>query len=225
MNIFRLALRENTRHRVNLVLVCLIPFPLLLIPANETGFPFGLNLYGLLVFYTAFLLARPIAEDRMKGMILRITASPISTFRYLGSHLAAYFLLLGVQVLLFLAGSALVHQLEGPVYLNLLLLYLSFAVMSTAFAVAWNSLFRSFNLSFGLFAGIGSLMCLVSGISMPLSVIPRSIQRFTMFLPTYWLPYGIDALQTVRYPDLMLAHAILLGYAVVFLLAGTRRKI
>ena len=225
MNIFRLALRENTRHRVNLVLVCLIPFPLLLIPANETSFPFGLNLYGLLVFYTAFLLARPIAEDRMKGMILRIAASPISTFHYLGSHLAAYFLLLGVQVLLFLAGSAFVHRLGVPAYLNLLLLYLSFAAMSTAFAVAWNSLFRSFNLSFSLFAGIGSLMCLVSGISMPLAIIPRSIQRFTMLLPTYWLPYGIDALQALRYPDLMLAHAILLGYAVVFLLAGTRRKI
>jgi ABC-2 type transport system permease protein len=225
MNIFRLALKENSRHKVNLILVCILPFPLLLIPANETSFPFGINLYGLLVFYTAFLLARPVAEDRMKGMILRIAASPVSTFRYLGSHLAAYFLLLGIQILLFLAGSALVHRLEVLVYLNLLCLYLSFAVMSTAFAVAWNSLFRSFNLSFGLFAGIGSLMCLVSGISMPLEVIPLSVQRYTMFLPTYWLPYGIDALQPVRYPDLMLAHAILLAYAVVFLLAGTRRKL
>ncbi|HAE20949.1 MAG TPA: hypothetical protein DCG47_01315 [Spirochaetaceae bacterium] len=225
MSIFTLALKENTRHRINLFLICLFPFPLLLIPTNGVSFPFGINLYGMLIFYTAFLLSRPIAEDRMKGMIVRIAASPISAFQYLSSHLAAYFLLLGLQILLFIAGSAFVHRLEPLVYLKLFSLYISFAVMSTAFSVAWNSLFRSFNLSFGLFAGLASILCLVSGISIPLLIIPQSIQRFAMFLPMYWLPYGIEALRAFRYADMLLAHAILLGYAAVFLLAGTRRKI
>jgi ABC-2 type transport system permease protein len=225
MTIFKLAIKENARHRVNLFLICLLPFPLLLIPSNNYSFPFGINLYGMLILYTAFLLARPIAEDRMKGIMLRIAASPISAFRYLSGHLAAYFLLLGVQILLFLAGSAVVHRLGPQVYLHLFGLYLSFAVMSTAFAVAWNSLFRSYNLSFGLFAGFASIICLVSGISIPLIIIPLSLQRYAMFLPTYWLPFGLDALRAQNYQDLLLAHAILLAYAVVFLLAGTRRKL
>ena len=197
MNIFSFAFKENTRHKVNLFLIGILPFPLLLIPANEYSLPFGVNLYGMLIIYTAFLLARPIAEDRMKGMILRIAASPVSILRYLGSHLAANFLLLGFQILLFIAGSLLVHRLPVATYLILVSLYLSFAVMSTALAVAWNSLFRSFNLSFGLFAGIASLMCLVSGISMPLAAIPLAIQKITMFLPTYWLPYGIAAFREI----------------------------
>lgn len=225
MSVFTLALKENVRQRINLILILALPFPLLLIPANDFSFPFGVNLYGMLIFYTAFLLARPIAEDRMKGRILRIAASPVGILRYLGGHLSAYFALLGLQIALFAAGSAIVHRLEPRVYLLLVPLYLSFAVMSVAFAVAWNSLFRSYNLSFGLFAGLGSLMCLVSGVSMPLAIIPAGVQRFTMFLPMYWLPYGIEALRALRYAELLLSHAILLAYAAAFLLAGTRRRL
>lgn len=225
MTVFSLALKENLRQRVNLILILALPFPLLLIPANDYSFPFGVNLYGMLMFYTAFLLARPIAEDRMKGRIMRIAASPIGIHRYLVGHLSAYFTLLGLQIALFVAGSALVHRLEPRVYLLLGPLYLSFAVMGVAFSVAWNSLFRSYNLSFGLFAGLGSLMCLVSGVSMPLAIIPTGIQRYTMFLPTYWLPYGIDALRAQRYPELLLSHAILWAYAATFILAGTKRRL
>lgn len=225
MTVFTLALRENARQRVNLILILALPFPLLLIPANDYSFPFGVNLYGMLIFYTAFLLARPVAEDRMKGRIVRIAASPLGVYRYLVGHLSAYFTLLGLQVALFVSGSALVHRLEPRVYLLLPPLYLSFAAMGMAFAVAWNSLFRSYNLSFGLFAGLGSLMCLVSGVSMPLAIIPEAVLRFTMYLPTYWLPYGIDALRAERYPELLLSHAILWAYAAAFILAGTRRRL
>ena len=225
MNIFQIALKKNIRHKVNLFLIFILPFPLLLIPGNEFSLPFGMYLYGMLILYTAFLLARPIAEDRMKGMILRIASSPVHILRYLGGHLSAYLLLLIFQITLFLGASALVHQLNGVVYLYFFGLYLSYAAMSTALAVAWNSLFRSFNLSFSLFAGFASIMCLVSGVTMPLSLIPLSIQKFVMFLPTYWLPYGIDAIHGERFIDLVQAHAILIAYATIFLLAGTRRKL
>ena len=225
MNIFVHAMKEATRYRINLVLVFLLPFPLLLIPAEVGAFPFGLSLYGLLVLYTAFLLGRPIAEDRIKGIIVRIAASPLGVWRYLGGHLAAGFLLLGVQISLFLIGSYFVHGLATIEYLHLFLLYLSFSVFCTSFALAWNNLFRSFNVSLGLFSGIGSVLCLVSGVSLPLMLIPQQIRNVTMFLPTYWLPFGIEALHAARYGDLLLSHAILVTYAAILFIAGTVRKL
>lgn len=225
MNIFVYALKESVRLRVNILLLLVLPFSLLFIPRMDDALPFGLSLYGMLMFYTAFLLSKPVAEDRMKGIIVRVAASPTGVARYLGGHLGAYFLLLGLQIALFLVGSLLVHRLAGLDYLHLALLYLSFSVMCTAFALAWNNLFRTFTISFGLFAAFASIMCLVSGVSLPLLFIPQSIRNFTMFLPTYWLPHGIMAIQEGRYGDLLLPHAILAAYAAVFFLLGTRRKL
>lgn len=223
MTIFRYALKANSTNKLNFILICILPFPLLLIPPNEYTLPFGLYLYGMLLFYSSFLLSRPLVEDRMKGIIVRIIASPVRSVTYMGSHLLAYFFLIGIQLLLFVTGSILIHRLQLIFYPQLILLYLSFIVMSIAFSLTWNSMFRSFNLSFGLFAGIASLMCLVSGISMPLTLIPESIQRLVMFLPTYWLPYGINALEQSDSSGLIIAHALLLAYASVFFLVGTKK--
>lgn len=225
MTIFNYALRANSNNKLNFILICILPFPLLLIPPNDGSLPFGIYLYGMLLFYSSFLLSRPVIEDRMRGLIVRIAASPVSTFKYLGSHLAAYFLLIGLQILLFIGGSILVHHLKAVFYLQLVLLYLSFTIMGIAFSLAWSSIFRSFNLSFGLFAGGASLMCLVSGISMPLAMIPDSVQRLVMFLPTYWLPYGIRALEQADSAGLIMAHTLLLAYGSVFFLAGTKRSL
>ncbi len=225
MSVFVHAMREAARHRINLVLIFLLPFPLLLIPANGGGLPFGLSLYGLLVLYTAFLLGRSIAEDRMKGIIMRIASSPIGIGRYLGSHLAASFLLLGAQIGLFLLGSRFVHGLSAETYLRLFFLYLTYSAFCTSFALAWNNLFRSFGVSLSLFAGIASILCLVTGVSLPLFMIPPQVQRITMYLPTYWLAFGIEALYAARSSDLLLSHGILAAYAAILFVASTGRKL
>ena len=225
MTIFRYALKKNTGNKINLVLVCLLPFPLLIIRASPQSLPVSINLYGMLIFYSSFLLSRPFVEDRMKGHIVRIAASPVSNMRYLGSHLAAYFILQGLQIFLFLTGSYFVYGLEPGLYPGLAILYLSFAVMSTAFSLAWNSMFRTFNLSFGLFSGACAMLCLVSEISLPLALIPQQIRNYAMFLPTYWLPYGIEVMYKGKGSGLILAHAVLLAYAAVFFLAGTKRRL
>jgi ABC-2 type transport system permease protein len=179
----------------------------------------------MVMLYSAFLLTRPVVEDRMKGIVVRIAASPISHLRYLSSHLLAYFTLILIQILLFCLGVLIVHGGNIHGYGNLLLLYLSFSIMSIAFALAWNTLFRAFNLSFGIFSGVGSAMCLISGVSLPPFLIPESITGYTMFLPTYWLPYGLDAIYHGDTSGILISHAVLWAYAAIFLLVGSKRRL
>jgi ABC-2 type transport system permease protein len=225
MNLYTFALKEDCRQPLNVVLIALLPTALLIIPAHPETFPFGLYLYGMVLLYSAFLLTRPVVEDRMKGIVVRIAASPISHLRYLGSHLLAYFTLLCIQILLFCVGILIVHKGNIHGYGNILLLYVSFSIMAIAFALAWNTLFRAFNLSFGIFSGVGSVMCLISGVSLPPFLIPESITGYTMFLPTYWLPYGLDAIYHGEASGILISHVVLWAYAIIFLLVGSKRRL
>jgi ABC-2 type transport system permease protein len=225
MSIFTLALIKTTKQKANFLLVLLFPIPLLLIPENGNGFNTGLGTYGLLNMFTAFLLCRPLVEDRMRGVLLRIAAAPIHYLKYAAGHLSAYLLVLCIQIALFMAGTILIRDYQPVQYFQLSILYLAFSFMSTAFAVAWNSLFTSYSLSFALFSGFGSLLALISGVSIPLMFIPEGLQLYTRFLPPYWLPYGIDAIYRHNLSGLVLSVMILCGYAAVMLLAGTKRRL
>ncbi len=225
MNVYLFALREDLRSPLNIILILLLPIPLLFIPANPDSYPFGISLFGMVILYSSFLLSRPIIEDRMKGIVVRIAASPISTFRYLSSHLLAYLTLLVVQILIMLTGSIIIHGSAIQGRLVLFTLYITFAFMCLSFTLAWNVLFKSYNISFAVFSGIGSLMCLFSGVSLPLFLLPTSIVRYSMFLPTYWLSYGLEALFGGDTRALLQAHVILLVYACIFLLIGSKRRL
>lgn len=225
MNLYLFAIKEDIRNPLTIILIFLLPVPVLFIPANSGSYPFGLSLYGMIIVYSAFLLSRPVVEDRMKGIAVRIAASPISPIRYLSSHLAGYLSLMVVQICLLLLGSTIVHGDAVSRRFVLFTLYLTFAFMCLSMTLAWNVLFKSFNISFGLFSGFASILCLFSGVSLPLFLLPSSMIRYIMFLPTYWLPFGLEAWFTGDTFALLQAHAILLVYACIFLLIGSKRRL
>ncbi|WP_312651123.1 ABC transporter permease [Proteiniclasticum sp.] len=222
--IFSYAIKESFRQPINIILIFLLPAAVLFIPASEYGFSQGVSLVGMVILYSGYLLSRPVVEDRMKGISVRIEASPISRLKYLSSHLAAYFLILMIQSLIFILGTFVLHGEATFGQPMLYSLYLSFAVMTLSLTLAWSSFFRNFNLSFGLFSGLGSVMCLVSGISIPLNFLPDKLIPFIRVLPTYWLPYGLDAVYRGERNGFLIAHAVLLIYAGIFLLIGSKRR-
>lgn len=225
MNLYLFAIKEDIRQPLNIILIILLPIPVLFIPGHPNSYPFGLSLYGMIIIFSSFLLSRPVVEDRMKGIILRIAASPISTLRYLSSHLLGYLSLLAIQISILLLGSLVIHGDAVTGRLALFSLYLTFGIMCLSLTLAWNVLFKSYNISFGLFSGLASIMCLFSGVSLPLFLLPSSLIRYIMFLPTYWLPYGLDAWFNGNTPAFIQAHAILLVYACIFLLIGSKRRL
>ena len=225
MSIFMFALRENLRQRLALLMILVFPLVLLFIPSMSGMLPMSFGLFGLLNFYSAFLMSRPIAEDRMRKVVVRIAASPVSHFYYLASHLAAAALLLSIQSLVFICASMILYGVSLVNYLVLFILYCSYSVMGLSFALAWNTMFRSYNTSFALFSGVGSIMCLVSGLSFPLSLLPQSIQTVVRILPTYWLAHGLLALGDSSKAGLLLSIVILWTFAGIFLLIGSKRRL
>ena len=225
MSIFTFALRENLRQRLTLPLLLLFPLVLLLVPSMPGSLPMSFSLFGLLNFYSAFLLVRTVAEDRMRGVLVRIASSPISHAHYLFSHLAAGSLLLILQSLVLLVASFIVHGSGTTNYLLLFFLYCSYSVMTLSFSLAWNTMFRSYTTSFALFSGVGSILCLVSGLTFPLRFLPPAMQRMVRVLPTYWLAHGLEALNEQAGASLLLAVVILLIFAGIFLLVGSRRRL
>jgi len=224
MKIFMFALKENIKAPVNLLMIVLIPLTVLLIPGSQYGFPQGIYLVGMAILYTGFLLSRPMVEDRMKGMIIRIHASPLKQVHYLLAHLSAYFLLMMGQSFIFILGAKLLHGEATFHHGWIYLLYLSFGLMTLSLTLTFTSFFKNFGLAFGIFAGVGSLMSLLGGISMPLHMMPEEILPWIRLLPTYWLPYGLNALYEGKFFDYFLAHGILWTYTGIFIALGSRRR-
>ncbi|NCC66508.1 MAG: hypothetical protein EOM15_17885, partial [Spirochaetia bacterium] len=146
-------------------------------------------------------------------------------FYYLVSHLAAAFLLLSIQCLVFIIASALFYGFSLVNYFVLFILYCSYSVMGLSFALAWNTMFRSYNTSFALFSGVGSIMCLVSGLSFPLSLLPMTVQQSVRVLPTYWLAHGLATLGASSPSSVLLSLVILWTFTGIFLLLGSKRRL
>lgn len=224
MTIFLFALQQNLKQRISLLLLLVLPLILLSIPSMNGSLPMGFSLFGLLNLYTAFLMSRPVVEDRMQKIVVRIAASPVSHGFYLASHLLASLLLLSVQCLIFVIAALIFYGPDRTNYLILFLLYFSYSAMVLSLALAWNSMFRSYTTSFALFSGIGSIMCLVSGLSFPLSLLPQSVQTMVRILPTYYLAQALAMLDAQSGSGILLSAVVLWIFAGIFLLIGSKRR-
>ncbi|MGE4583701.1 MAG: ABC transporter permease [Sphaerochaeta sp.] len=225
MTIFLFALREHLKSRLILAMLLVFPLVLLFIPSLPDSLPMALSLFGLLDFYSAFLLSRLIVEDRMRSVVVRIAAAPISHLQYLANHLCASLALLVVQNVVFVVAARVVYGNSLTNWGVLLVVYLCYAIMTLSFSLAWNSLFRSYAVSFSLFSGLGSIMCLVSGLSFPLRFLPPNLQKAVRILPTYWLAHALDALYHTDRAAIALACLVLGAYSAIFLLLGSKRRL
>jgi len=224
MILFKHALKHSFAQPVNILVIFILPFAALFIPFEVGGLPFGLSFYGLFNLFSAFLLSRLIVEDRSNKIIIRISSAPISYFQYLGSYLLAFLLILVIQNTIFTLAT---YFYWGDVVLNyglLLILYLLYSIMTISFSLCWNSFFRAYNISFALFTGVASVMCLISGVSIPLQVFPGSIRSKVMILPTYWLPSGLVAIYNGKIIDVIFSYIVLLVYGGILLLLGSKRR-
>lgn len=217
MTFFIRALKVNFTQPVHIIVILLLPLLCLFVPVGQ-------SIYGMVILFSAFLLCKPIVEDRTSGIVLRISSTPVRYISYLSSYLLAYALILFFQNIIYILGLVILGGVRGEAILYLFILYFFFNLMSIAFCLFWNSLFTSYNISFAAFSGVGSVMCLVSGISIPLSLYPEKMQNFMMALPTYWLPYGLEAIENGRMGSIWISSLILFIFSWIFLLIGSKRR-
>jgi ABC-2 type transport system permease protein len=224
MTLFKHALRTSFSQPINIIVIFILPLPILAIPDQSNGFPNGLYLYGMVNLYSAFLLCKPIIEDRMSRVIVRISATPTSYITYLSSHLLAYMMILIIQNIIFITGLFVFWDKVVFDFAYIFGLYFVFSIMTLCFVLFWNTLFRSYNLSLAIFSGVASVMCLVSGISIPFHFFPAAFQKLMMILPTYWLPYGLKMIYNGKIIKVFISYIVLLSFSGIFLLIGSKRR-
>jgi linearmycin/streptolysin S transport system permease protein len=226
MTVFRFALKRSFRNPFNILLLFVLPVGLVFVPVVPGSIlPLGFHLYGQVIMFAAFLMVRTTAEDRLTGMLSRIAAAPVSYFRYLGETLLAYALLLVAQnaVVAVLGAVRYGGGLGSPVLQ--FAAFASFSVTSIAFSLAGCALFASRELAYSSLPLAITLLSLLGGFYAPVEMMPEALQKAAMVTPPYWL---ISALGVLRRGDppgrYVLSIAIMLLFAVAFLVVGSRRR-
>ncbi|MDV4150214.1 ABC transporter permease [Clostridium sp. AL.422] len=227
MTIFYYTFIRVLRNKQTFFIITLIPIIMIFIPMlwREKSL-LGPTLYGIVILYGAFLLAKSIMSDRVNGTIIRIFSAPIKTYEYLTQTLLAYSLLLTVQIGLIIIIGKLLYNWELILALKLFLCYTVFATTSIGFSIAWNSLFRSKIMSDAVFSVVISLMSILGGIFVPINLLPDVFKRVGMIFPTYWLSNALISLnQNNDLQNYLLSIAILMLFTVLYTIFGSKRRL
>lgn len=223
--IFKQALISILKNKLNIILLWILPIFIIFIPAYiPGGLPFGFNMYGLLNLFIAFFMGKRILEDRQNGTTIRIAVSPIGYLRYLIEHLLAFFVVIMVQVLIFLTAMFIYWPALEVSFMYMLLLYMVYTLMTISMILCWNAMFKTYVMSVSIFGALVSLLALLSGLTLEITWLPQVLQDAALILPTYWLTYGLTAINNSNMLNIMLTYVILIVYSIIFMLVGSKRR-
>ncbi|TCK92758.1 ABC-2 family transporter [Natranaerovirga hydrolytica] len=226
MTIFKYALLRNFRNIYTLLLLTLIPIGLIVIrPLWREEDAMGYTLYAVVIFFAAFLMVRTVMTDRVSGILKRVFAAPVNTFRYLSQNLLAYQVVLTVQIFLVIVVGSILYQWGIVLAMQMFLCYTVFAGSAIGFSLAWNAFFKNKEISDAMFGIIISFMFLLGGIFIPIEMLPDTLKKIGMVFPTYWLS---NALLALSYNDIT-QYSISIGAMFMFTVAcvifGSQKRI
>ena len=224
--VFELSLRRLLTHRI--LLITMIVFPVLItFVANMDGLEsvaYAYSLFGIILLFTSFMMAKQLIEDRQSKTIIRIAASPINHKDYLLGHLGAYLLIMSLQVTLFFLLMLLRTSMDLPFYIWAYILMIVFSIMSICFSLFWFSLFKRFTTAVAVYSVVANLMAIIGGMSFPLALMPDNIRQIAIVFPTYWYAFGLEEASHGTSSTIIISLLILLGFAIIFLTIGSKRR-
>ncbi|TVP95540.1 MAG: ABC transporter permease [Acholeplasmatales bacterium] len=224
--VFELALLRAFRQKLTIALMGVFPLVLIFLPqpAGMTTPALSYGIFGLVMLFSAFLLSKQLIEDRQYRTIVRIAAAPISHRAYLLGHLLAYGVLMGVQLSVFWVLSLFRWDAPTTFYLYGYLTLVVFAVTAISFCLFWHAMFRTYATSISIFSIVANLMAVVGGMSFPLQFLPDRLRQVAIVLPTYWYAYALELLGEGASLTFGLSLMILLGFAIIFVTIGSKRR-
>lgn len=226
MTIFFFAVKRSFRNLTNIVLLCVLPVLVILLPSEMwVTLPLGFQYYGMFLLFAASKLVSIMLEDRTTGTLTRIGVAPVTHLQYLWQNLVAFSLLLIIQSAVVVSGGvAYGHDLVAPFLL--FVVYAVFSMTSIGFSLAWYSLFRHKETAFSILIGLVLLISMLGGMFWSVENMPEFMQRAAMFLPTYWLAEAMHIVTSeAEVTELGIPLVMLLLFTAGFLLVGSRRRI
>lgn len=225
MVVYSLALKRAIKQKITLVMVMLFPIIIILIPPFPYNIiPFSFTIYGLVIMFTAFILTKQVLDDRAQKTIVRIAASPLNHYAYVGGHVSAYMSILFAQILFFMGLAVFRYSFSPQFFLVSSLIYIVFALMSIAFSLFWHLFFKSYATSIAVYSVVANIMALAGGLTVPLEMFPERVKDVVVVLPTYWFAYSLDASYNGVYTNIGYTLAILVAFTIGFFAIGSKRS-
>lgn len=175
---------------------------------------------GYTVMFVFFIIITMIAnfiKDRELGMTARIASTPLPAYKYLLGKWIPYMYIVFVQIIVLLLFGKLVYDipLEQPLSLLIVSLLLTFTV--TGIGLALSLLVKTNNMGIAMTQVIALGGAVLSGLWMPIDMMPSFIQTLSKFLPQYWahqaLQQGMEG--SMQISDILLPASILFIYGFI----------
>lgn len=227
LTIYRYALLRVYRNPVSLIINAALPLVVIFIPGLwKVEEPFGFSMIGVVLMYGSFTAARGILNDKLDGTITRILTSPITFFQYLAQNLMAAMTPLMVQILAVGIIGGMLYDWETSFTLSVILIYLLFAAASVAFSYAWSCLFNEKETSYAIFSVLMSLVAMVGGFFIPLTILPDALRYVGALFPAFWVSNGILYLQGGNaMGTYWISIVALIMFSMLYMVFGSKRRI
>jgi ABC-2 type transport system permease protein len=103
---------------------------------------------------------------------------------------------------------------------------LLFAAASIAFSYAWSCLFKEKETSYAIFSVLMSLVAMVGGFFIPLTILPDALRYVGALFPAFWVSNGILYLQGGNaMGTYWISIAALIMFSLLYMVFGSKRRI
>lgn len=179
----------------------------------------------MFVFFIIISMCSSILKDQNKGMVARLASTPLRPVGYLMGKWFPYMLVVMIQIVILFIFGKLVYNVpfEQPIQLLLLSICLTFCV--TGIGLAISIIIQTENMGIAMTQVIALGGAVLSGLWMPIDMMPGFIQTLAHYFPQYWAHQAFqDGMSGILVmADLLQTAFILCGFGIVgFLIALIR---
>ncbi len=187
---------------------------------------FNQSSMGFTITFVMFLLvggAVTILEDRQKGTLGRLLTTPTGKQTFVIGKMLGMFATAAVQATILIAVGRFIFNVDwgrDPLPLIVLMIAFIFSIASMGILIA--SVARTAAQANSTTPILLISMAMIGGCYWPIEITPPFMQTAAKFLPSGWMMHGLTDLITRGYgwDAVWLPGAVLLGFGVVFLVAG-----
>ncbi|WP_047985507.1 ABC transporter permease [Ornithinibacillus californiensis] len=174
------------------------------------------------VFFIMINMVDTILKDKNYGMTARIASTPLSPYKYLVGKWVPNLLVVMIQIGILFSFGKIVYGVswKQPLILFMLTILIAFTVTGIGLALAF--LVNTINMGIAITQVIAMGGAVLSGLWVPISMMPDFIQNIAKFLPQYWAHQGYQNAMAGVLESTLLLHVslVLLGYGFIgFLIA------
>ncbi|CDQ41079.1 MULTISPECIES: ABC transporter permease [Virgibacillus] len=168
----------------------------------------------MFVFFILITMTATFIKDRDNGIAARISSTPAPSYAYLLGKWMPYFVIVLIQItILFLFGKAVYTiPLEQPLFISIISICLTFTVTGLGLALAL--LVKTNNMGLAITQIIALGGALLSGLWVPMDMMPTIFQIIGKLMPQYWAHQGLRGAMdgTLEWRQFIMVLSILFAF-------------